>query len=167
MIGPFQFPFNGQFFWKHCLMASTFHPWKNEKTHLQQPKTLKHPPLCKECKLNLSKYTCPGCSVPSCSLPCVEAHKQHTGCTGKRQRTQFFPLSQFDDNLLLSDNFFSRFCSLLSNFNTHLAILKICHEWSVVTIEEVYCFILFYFFISLKFWYVSPFWRCSVMVYCN
>ena len=72
-------------------------------------------------------------------------------CTGKRQRTQFFPLSQFDDNLLLSDNFFSRFCSLLSNFNTHLAILKICHEWSVVTIEEVYCFIFFIFFISLKF----------------
>ncbi|KAL6322848.1 hypothetical protein AAG906_020848 [Vitis piasezkii] len=84
-------------------MPSTFHPWKNEKTHLQQPKTLKHPPLCKECKLNLSKYTCPGCSVPSRSLPCVEAHKQHTGCTGKRQRTQFVPLSQFDDNLLLSD----------------------------------------------------------------
>ncbi|RVW15273.1 hypothetical protein CK203_082035 [Vitis vinifera] len=83
-------------------MPSTFHPWKNEKTHLQQPKTLKHPPLCKECKLNISKYTCPGCSVPSRSLPCVEAHKQHTRCTGKRQWTQFVPLSQFDDNLLLS-----------------------------------------------------------------
>ena len=108
----------------------------------------KHPPLCKECKSNLSKYTRPGCFVRSCSLPCVKAHKQHTRCTGKRQRTQFFPLAQFDDNLLLSGNFFSRFCSLLSNFNTHLAILKICHEWSVVTIEEVYCFI---FFISLKF----------------
>ncbi|KAL6322807.1 hypothetical protein AAG906_020807 [Vitis piasezkii] len=84
-------------------MPSTFHPWKNEKTHLQQPKTLKHPPLCKECKLNLSKYTCPGCFVPSRSLSCVKAHKQHTGCTGKRQRTQFVPLSQFDDKLLLSD----------------------------------------------------------------
>ncbi|KAJ9680663.1 hypothetical protein PVL29_019858 [Vitis rotundifolia] len=65
-------------------MTSTFHPWKNEKTHLQQLKTLKHPPLCKERKLNLSKYTCPGCSVRSGSLPCVEAHKQHTRCTGKR-----------------------------------------------------------------------------------
>ncbi|CBI38923.3 unnamed protein product, partial [Vitis vinifera] len=63
----------------------------------------KHPPLCKECKSNLSKYTRPGCFVRSCSLPCVKAHKQHTRCTGKRQRTQFFPLSQFDDNLLLSD----------------------------------------------------------------
>ncbi|PSS26449.1 Box C/D snoRNA protein [Actinidia chinensis var. chinensis] len=59
--------------------------------------------LCEECKLNPSKYKCPGCSVRSCSLPCVKAHKQRTVCTGKRQQTQFVPLSQFDDNLILSD----------------------------------------------------------------
>ncbi|CBI32194.3 unnamed protein product, partial [Vitis vinifera] len=71
-----------------------------EEQTAQNPR---HPPLCQECKLNPSKYTCPGCSVRSCSLPCVKAHKQQTGCTGKRQQTQFVPLSQFDDNLLLSD----------------------------------------------------------------
>ncbi|KAI8571706.1 hypothetical protein RHMOL_Rhmol01G0140300 [Rhododendron molle] len=60
-------------------------------------------PLCEECKLKPSKYKCPGCSTRSCSLPCVKAHKQRTGCTGKRQQTQFVPLSHFDDNLLLSD----------------------------------------------------------------
>ncbi|KAI7752628.1 hypothetical protein M8C21_006405 [Ambrosia artemisiifolia] len=44
------------------------------------------------------------CTVQSCSLPCVKAHKQRTGCTGKRQQlTEFVPLSKFDDNLLLSD----------------------------------------------------------------
>ncbi|KAJ9563247.1 hypothetical protein OSB04_008407 [Centaurea solstitialis] len=60
--------------------------------------------FCEECKTNIFKYKCPGCSVRSCSLPCVKAHKQRTGCTGKRQQhTQFVPLSQFDDNLLLSD----------------------------------------------------------------
>ncbi|XP_042515508.1 box C/D snoRNA protein 1-like [Macadamia integrifolia] len=59
--------------------------------------------LCEECSLNPSKYRCPGCSFRSCSLPCVKAHKQRTGCTGKRLRTQFVPLSQFDDNLLISD----------------------------------------------------------------
>ena len=41
------------------------------------------PPLCKVCKLNQSKYTCPGCFVRSCSLPCVKAHKQHTGVYGQ------------------------------------------------------------------------------------
>ncbi|KVH97076.1 box C/D snoRNA protein 1 [Cynara cardunculus var. scolymus] len=59
---------------------------------------------CEECKTNIFKYKCPGCSVRSCSLPCVKAHKQRTGCTGKRQQhTEFVPLSQFDDNLILSD----------------------------------------------------------------
>ncbi|XLS90663.1 hypothetical protein HN51_066671, partial [Arachis hypogaea] len=61
------------------------------------------PTLCEECKSNPSKYKCPGCSIQSCGLPCVKAHKERTGCTGKRNQTQFVPLSQFDDNLLLSD----------------------------------------------------------------
>ncbi|KAJ4961518.1 hypothetical protein NE237_021428 [Protea cynaroides] len=58
---------------------------------------------CEECNLNTSKYRCPGCSIRSCSLPCVKSHKQRTGCTGKRPRTQVIPISQFDDNLLISD----------------------------------------------------------------
>ncbi|KAG6671600.1 box C/D snoRNA protein 1 [Carya illinoinensis] len=62
-----------------------------------------NPPVCEECEASPSKYKCPGCSMRSCSLPCVKAHKQRTGCTGKRSQTQFVPLSQFDDNLLLSD----------------------------------------------------------------
>ncbi|KAF7842948.1 Box C/D snoRNA protein 1 [Senna tora] len=64
---------------------------------------LKEPTPCEECKSNPSIYKCPGCSIRSCSLPCVKAHKQRTGCTGKRNQTQFVPISQFDDNLLLSD----------------------------------------------------------------
>ncbi|KAH0916808.1 hypothetical protein HID58_031254 [Brassica napus] len=59
--------------------------------------------LCGECKLNPWKYKCPGCSIRSCALPCVKAHKKRTGCTGKRKLTDFVPLSKFDDNLLLSD----------------------------------------------------------------
>ncbi|KAF8403887.1 hypothetical protein HHK36_011993 [Tetracentron sinense] len=59
--------------------------------------------ICDECNLNPSKYRCPGCSIRSCSLPCVKVHKQRIGCTGKRPRTQFVPLSQFNDNLLVSD----------------------------------------------------------------
>ncbi|KAL2478846.1 HIT-type Zinc finger family protein [Forsythia ovata] len=58
---------------------------------------------CEECKINPSKYKCPGCSIRSCSLPCVKAHKQRIGCTGKRPLTNFVPLSQFDDTILLSD----------------------------------------------------------------
>ncbi|CAN8311277.1 unnamed protein product [Cochlearia groenlandica] len=59
--------------------------------------------VCEECKLNPWKYKCPGCSIRSCSLPCVKVHKQRTNCTGKRKLTDFVPMSKFDDNLLLSD----------------------------------------------------------------
>lgn len=66
-------------------------------------KNQKEEVTCEECKTNPSKYKCPGCSLRSCSLPCVKAHKQRTGCTGKRPLTNYLPLSQFDDNVLLSD----------------------------------------------------------------
>lgn len=61
--------------------------------------------ICEECKANPSKYKCPGCSIRSCSLPCVKAHKLRTGCTGKRNQTNFVPLSQIDNNQLLSGTF--------------------------------------------------------------
>ena len=102
-----------------------------------------YPPRCQECKLNPAKYTCPDCSVRSCSLPCVQAHKQHTGCTGKRQQTQFVPLSQFDDNLLKSGTFFFlKFCSLLLNSCTHLAILKTYHEYIVIPLKNFTVFLV-------------------------
>ncbi|KAK7364255.1 hypothetical protein VNO80_12779 [Phaseolus coccineus] len=66
-------------------------------------KLSKGPTLCEECKSNPWKYTCPGCSLHSCSLPCVKSHKERTGCSGKRNQTLFVPLSKFDDDILLSD----------------------------------------------------------------
>lgn len=58
--------------------------------------------ICEGCQEKPSKYKCPGCSIRSCSLPCVKAHKLSTGCNGKKQLTQIIPLSKFDDNLLIS-----------------------------------------------------------------
>ncbi|KAL6587495.1 hypothetical protein OROMI_000473 [Orobanche minor] len=61
------------------------------------------PNLCQECNTNASKYKCPGCSLRTCSLACVNSHKQRTTCTGKRLLTNFVPISEFDDNQLVSD----------------------------------------------------------------
>ncbi|KAF7040578.1 hypothetical protein CFC21_050469 [Triticum aestivum] len=58
---------------------------------------------CQECGEQPWKYRCPGCSRLTCSLPCVQAHKRRTACSGKRPRTVPVPLAQFDDNQLLSD----------------------------------------------------------------
>lgn len=58
--------------------------------------------MCEECKEKPSKYKCPGCSIRTCSLPCVNAHKDRTNCSGKRNFTQLVTLSEYDDNTLLS-----------------------------------------------------------------
>ncbi len=42
----------------------------------------------------------------SIMFPCVKAHKLRTCCSGKRDKTEFVPLSRFDDNLLLSGSFY-------------------------------------------------------------
>ncbi|CAO2181537.1 unnamed protein product [Urochloa humidicola] len=58
---------------------------------------------CEECGEQPWKYRCPGCARLPCSLPCVQAHKRCTSCTGKRPRTDPVPIAQFDDNQLISD----------------------------------------------------------------
>ena len=74
-------------------------PWRAED---HDDRTMDNSSVCGECKLKPWKYKCPGCSIRSCGLPCVKAHKQRTGCTGKRKVTDFVTLSHFDDSLLLS-----------------------------------------------------------------
>lgn len=39
-------------------------------------------PLCEICKLNESKYTCPRCSLHTCSLNCFKQHKVEKSCSG-------------------------------------------------------------------------------------
>ena len=126
MIDPFLYPFNDQFFWITA-NALNLSPIEERDDSLTTAQNSNHPSLCKECKLNRTHAQVVLCA-PVVFLV-LKLTKQHTRCTGKRQRTQFVPLAQFDDNLLLFGNFFSQICSFLSNFNTHLAILKIYHEW--------------------------------------
>lgn len=41
--------------------------------------------ICEICKIDPSKYTCPGCKIQTCSLVCVREHKKRgTGCDGRR-----------------------------------------------------------------------------------
>ncbi|CAI5481468.1 unnamed protein product [Closterium sp. Yama58-4] len=63
----------------------------------QPPRT-----LCSQCQQEPAKYRCPGCSAATCSVPCVKAHKVASGCTGKRNRAEFVPITKFDDNQLVS-----------------------------------------------------------------
>ncbi|KAK9908481.1 hypothetical protein WJX75_008547 [Coccomyxa subellipsoidea] len=58
---------------------------------------------CEVCNTQPSKYRCPGCEARSCSLACSTEHKSATGCSGKRKRTAFVPLSEFGEGHLVSD----------------------------------------------------------------
>jgi hypothetical protein len=64
------------------------------------------PQPCDVCGEQPHKYRCPGCGVRSCGLPCVQRHKAASGCSGKRDRLAFVPLSEFEDRTLLSGEWF-------------------------------------------------------------
>ncbi|GFY37831.1 hypothetical protein TNIN_186821 [Trichonephila inaurata madagascariensis] len=69
-----------------------------------QEKSLYHN-LCSTCN-EPSKYRCPKCLTLSCSLNCVKAHKEKSGCDGIRDKTAFVPLEEFKDRHLHSDYHF-------------------------------------------------------------
>jgi len=50
--------------------------------------------LCSICRINIPKYTCPRCSVQTCSLPCSRRHKLWSSCSGIRDPTVYKPMSQ-------------------------------------------------------------------------
>uniref|UniRef100_A0A0B7BJQ3 Box C/D snoRNA protein 1 n=1 Tax=Arion vulgaris TaxID=1028688 RepID=A0A0B7BJQ3_9EUPU len=59
--------------------------------------------LCEICQSSLSKYTCPGCGVKTCSLPCVKEHKMKLDCSGERDKTSFVDIRNYSDMHLLND----------------------------------------------------------------
>lgn len=59
--------------------------------------------LCKQCNQGKSIYTCPSCSIRTCSLKCSNQHKQITKCTGKRNRVNHIPINQYTWGTLMQD----------------------------------------------------------------
>ncbi|QQP56354.1 Box C/D snoRNA protein 1like [Caligus rogercresseyi] len=54
---------------------------------------------CGTCKIQDSKYTCPGCGIRSCSLECVKSHKSGIdACDGVRKKSTYIPLERFTDD---------------------------------------------------------------------
>ncbi|KAK2946363.1 putative box C/D snoRNA protein 1 [Blattamonas nauphoetae] len=58
---------------------------------------------CQICKLNPSKYKCPGCGVRTCSVTCVKQHKVNTGCSGQVSHTEYVPLHEMNEQTLGRD----------------------------------------------------------------
>lgn len=60
---------------------------------------------CQICAEKIARYRCPACGIQSCSLPCIQTHKERTTCTGKRTRASrtFTPASRLNEEILLDD----------------------------------------------------------------
>lgn len=50
--------------------------------------------LCAICHLSTPKYTCPRCSIRTCSLSCVKKHKAWSSCPGTRDATAYVQRSR-------------------------------------------------------------------------
>ncbi|VDM34057.1 unnamed protein product [Hydatigera taeniaeformis] len=59
--------------------------------------------VCSICLASEAKYTCPRCSVRTCSLRCCKAHKDATMCSGKRDVAAFVARKNYDYFAFLSD----------------------------------------------------------------
>ncbi|KAJ2307617.1 Box C/D snoRNA accumulation [Coemansia sp. RSA 2706] len=70
---------------------------------MAEAKPLSESTLCEQCQKNDSKYKCPGCLARTCSLACSKAHKDATGCSGKRNKTEFVKRAEYDANTMMSD----------------------------------------------------------------
>lgn len=58
---------------------------------------------CDVCQKEPSKYTCPNCSIHSCSLTCSKTHKEHFKCSGERSKNHYVSLQNFTYSDLMSD----------------------------------------------------------------
>ena len=59
--------------------------------------------VCEICKDNEFKYKCPGCLKKSCSLKCVNFHKEKFKCNGKKPKFSSKHIKQFEEKELYQD----------------------------------------------------------------
>ncbi|KAK2726713.1 hypothetical protein QYM36_007522 [Artemia franciscana] len=59
--------------------------------------------ICEVCSGDVAKYTCPRCSIHTCSVRCSKIHKEEIECSGQRNKTAYKPLKDFNDLDVLSD----------------------------------------------------------------
>lgn len=83
---------------------------------IARKESMKSKKICFICSVNVSKYTCPKCSIKTCSLNCCLRHKKDYDCDGIRDRLSFVPLRNFSDSNLKSGNFLFLFCTFFTKF---------------------------------------------------
>lgn len=84
-------------------VSQDFSPSSPSSSDTLNPSTTSSP-LCAICASNPSRYTCPRCSLRTCSLPCSTAHKTlGEGCSGIRNKAAYVPMNQYGYMALMND----------------------------------------------------------------
>ncbi|XP_050072614.1 box C/D snoRNA protein 1 [Anopheles maculipalpis] len=82
------------------------------ETQPKVPNLLEHRlGLCEACNARAAQYTCPRCEVKTCSLACLNLHKQELKCDGIRDRTKYIPLVKMTRVDLMNDYYFLEECT--------------------------------------------------------
>lgn len=84
--------------------ADTSQPTASSSTSVSPSSSSR--PLCSICNHRYSIYTCPRCSIRTCSLPCSTTHKSSSGCTGERNKVAFVPMNQYGWGSMMDDYVF-------------------------------------------------------------
>jgi hypothetical protein len=75
-----------------------------ERTEVSPVPSTSTTKLCALCPSHSpAKYTCPRCSLQTCSAACSSLHKQQTGCTGERDKVKHVPMKEYGYGALMSD----------------------------------------------------------------
>lgn len=91
---------------------------------------------CAICGLSDARYRCPGCHMQTCSVSCVKQHKQISGCTGQRDKTNYVPIREFTETHLLSGKCLGR---QVASFFKEQIIIKVLFIYHNHTKELTQC----------------------------
>ncbi|PFH52635.1 hypothetical protein AMATHDRAFT_139639 [Amanita thiersii Skay4041] len=61
---------------------------------------------CAVCKISEAKYTCPRCSLHSCSVACSSSHKKTNNCPGARNKAEYIPMNKYGWGAMMDDYVF-------------------------------------------------------------
>ena len=82
-------------------------PDNSERTEVDPVPSTSTTKLCTFCSSHSTaqpaKYTCPRCSLQTCSAACSSLHKRQTGCTGERDKVKYVPMKEYGYGALMSD----------------------------------------------------------------
>lgn len=86
--------------------SSPLHEYAHDAEQPEASSSTPPKPLCAMCTHEYAKYTCPGCSMRTCSAACSSSHKSRMSCTGERNKVTYVPMNDYTWGKMMDDYVF-------------------------------------------------------------